>query len=203
MIRLTPPTQRAYISSTWGRSRAYRSGWHEGLDFPDKEGSPVLAAADGVVSHVDNVNNSFAGRWIAINHGNGVTTRYLHNDQNLVHKGQRVRRGETIASVGTTGTKRSHPHVHFDVKMHEPGLSQYMRRFGEPTTGLGRKSSMGYGVPAEALMSGATYSEKAKAFALGKGVRFYKPSVTSGMGFMQWVAVGFIGWGTWKLLRSP
>lgn len=192
MIRLTPPTPKGFISSGWGRPREYRGGWHEGLDFPADEGSPVLAAASGTVVHVDNVNNSFAGHFITIHHGGGMHTRYMHNLKNLVTKGQKVRRGEKIATVGRTGTSRSKPHVHFDVKFQDSAFEEYKRRYGTPTTGFGDKKSTGTGVPGETFMSGATYADIARRFAESKGVVFYS-GVSAGVVLLL-AGAGYLAW---------
>lgn len=177
MPRLTPPTLRGYVSSAWGASRAYRGGWHEGLDFPDKEGTPVLAAAPGRVVLVDNVDSSFAGKWIAIDHGDGIVSRYLHNLRNDVTKGQTVSRGQRIGLVGSTGTKSGDPHVHFDIKASERAVSDYASRFGVPVTGFGRMTSHGRGIPSEPFMSGAAFSAKAKAHSLAARVPLYQPPI--------------------------
>jgi murein DD-endopeptidase MepM/ murein hydrolase activator NlpD len=174
VVRLTPPTLRALVSSAWGADRSYRGGWHEGLDFPGQVGEPVLAAAPGVVVVVDNVADSYAGRWIAIDHGEGIVSRYLHNERNEVQKGQRVSRSQTIARLGATGTHSSAPHVHFDTKGSDAAIADYVRRFGTPLTGFGRSTNLGRGMPSEPLMSGATWSDKAKAHALAAGVPLYK-----------------------------
>lgn len=187
MIKLTPPTPRGFVFSGWGRPREYRGGWHEGLDFSGRIGSPVLAAADGVVVRVDNLDNSFAGRWIAIHHGRGMHTRYLHNAQNLVSEGDIVRRGQKIATLGQTGTSgRGTPHVHFDVKFLEPAHKIYRIRYGTPTTGWGSSiAKLGRGVPAETFMSGVTYDPMALKWAKDRGVVFYEDPllVASSMGF--------------------
>lgn len=197
MIRLSPPTRRGYVSSTWGASRAYRDGTHEGLDFPSERGSPLLAAAPGRVVRVDNVDNSFAGKWIGIEHAGGLVSRYLHNERNDVTVGQDVRRGQQIGLVGSTGTKSASPHVHFDIKATTAAVAEYVRQFGTPLTGFGRRMGLGIGIPAESLMSGASYRPAAKAAALAKGVTFY-----SGMSLITVAALGFVGWGLWSLLKG-
>ena len=177
MLVLTPPTESKVVSSGWGRPREYRGGWHEGLDFPGANGSPVLAAASGEVVRVDNYDNSYAGRWIAIHHGGGMHTRYLHNTKNLVTKGQKVARGQQIATLGQTGTSgKGAPHVHFDVKFQDVAHKAYEVRYGRPSTGWGKSMTIGRGVPGETFMSGATYSPQAKKWAEDRGVVFYKGS---------------------------
>lgn len=193
MILLTSPTSESYVTSGWGQPREYRGGWHEGLDFRSPVGAPVFAAADGVVAHVKNVDNSFAGKWVGIRHPGGIFTRYLHNTQNLVSEGQHVTRGQQIATVGQTGTGGAGaPHVHFDLKMSAPAFEEYQRRYGTPTTGWGSEmKGFGWGVPAETFMSGVTYRDGGKA-ARGRGVVFYKKShfltILFVGGFALWVA---------------
>lgn len=190
MLKLIPPTNRKFVSSGWGRPRKYRGGWHEGLDFPGVVGSPILAAADGIISYVKNVSTSYAGKWIAIDHGNGMLTRYLHNDKNLVTKGQKVKRGEQIATLGTSGTTgKGTPHLHFDVKFGEAAHKEYVEKYGTPTTGWGKASNWGKGVPGETFMSGAAYSDMAKKWAKDRGVAFY---VNRGMA-VSLVAVTGVG----------
>jgi len=197
MIRLTPPTPRGFVSSGWGRPRDYRDGWHEGMDFPAPKGSPVLAAADGVIARVDNTDNSFAGRWIAIHHGNGMHTRYLHNDKNMVSQGDRVKRGQQIGTLGTTGTKNSAPHVHFDVKFADAAHAAYESKYGKPSTGWGSKMQLlGRGVPGETFMSGASYAPLALKWAKDRGVVFY-----SGAGGIALLGVAVAGYLTYKALR--
>ena len=86
---------------------------HEGLDFTAKEGTPVVATADGVVTF----NGSYGGygRMVELNHGNGFATRYAHNLVNKVRVGQRVTRGQVIALVGDSGLSTS-THLHYEVR---------------------------------------------------------------------------------------
>lgn len=102
---------RARISSRfgtrWGRL-------HEGVDFAAPTGTPVRAAAAGVVSYSGWARGY--GRLIVVDHGNGVTTYYAHNSQNLVGVGQRVVTGATIAAVGATGDATG-PNLHFEVRI--------------------------------------------------------------------------------------
>lgn len=195
MIVLVPPTLKRFVSSAWGASRSYRGGWHEGLDFPDTEGRPVLAAGAGTVV-LSRSSSSHAGNYVAIDHGNGLTTLYMHNKANLVRVGDRVRQGQPIATVGKTGTVSAQPHVHFAVRANNAALEEYKRLYGVPTTGFGRELQFGRGVPAEPFMSGATYREAAKAAALAKGVQFY-----AGVPLLTIIVVGFVGWGVWKLWK--
>lgn len=76
-------------------------------------GDAVSAAAAGRVTRVGNTGNTSYGRWIEISHGNGYTTRYAHLASQRVSVGQRVRQGQTIGTVGSTGGS-SGPHLHYE-----------------------------------------------------------------------------------------
>ena len=75
------------------------------VDFnrTDDIGDPVVAAAAGKVSRVDNEGNVSYGRWIEIDHGGGYRTRYAHLNSQAVSVGQTVKRGQKIGTVGSTG----------------------------------------------------------------------------------------------------
>ncbi len=107
----TPNTNKEHGEARNGGERR-----HAGNDLEAPKGTAVLAAADGVVISVDNLDNSSAGKYIVIDHGGNVFTRYLHNDQNFVVEKQRVRQGDRIAVVGSTGTSSGWDHLHFEVR---------------------------------------------------------------------------------------
>ncbi len=97
---------------------------HEGIDIAAPKGSPIRAAANGVVSFVG--RNGDYGLMIELDHGHGYTTRYAHASRAVVHVGQRVRRGDKIAEVGETGLAIG-PHVHYEVLVN--GAPQDPRNF--------------------------------------------------------------------------
>ncbi|WP_407695878.1 peptidoglycan DD-metalloendopeptidase family protein [Shewanella sedimentimangrovi] len=84
---------------------------HNGTDFATPIGTKVVAPGDGVVVMV--TDHQFAGKYIVIEHGNKYRTRYLHLSKALVHKGQRVSRGQVIALSGNTG-RSTGPHLHYE-----------------------------------------------------------------------------------------
>jgi murein DD-endopeptidase MepM/ murein hydrolase activator NlpD len=109
------PVLEGYISSYYGGRQDPFDGTeavHRGIDFAGALGSQVLSVATGVVSRVEKISGY--GNLIEINHGNGYTTRYAHNQQALVAEGQTVTRGQPIALMGSTG-RSTGPHVHFEV----------------------------------------------------------------------------------------
>lgn len=85
---------------------------HKGVDLASPIGTPIRAPADGVVIFAG-AKVGF-GNFIMIAHGNGVVSRYGHNAQNMVRPGQKINRGEQIATVGMTG-KTTGPHLHYEV----------------------------------------------------------------------------------------
>ena len=86
---------------------------HAGLDFAAPQGTPIYATADGVVKLAGNSGNGY-GNYIIINHGYGYETLYGHQYKVKAKVGQRVKRGELIGWVGSTG-KSTGPHVHYEV----------------------------------------------------------------------------------------
>ena len=89
-----------------------RSALHTGLDFQADRGTPVLAAAGGVV--VAQEYHPEYGNMIEIDHGNDLITRYAHASRTLVKKGDLIKQGQKIAEVGSTG-RSTGTHLHFEV----------------------------------------------------------------------------------------
>jgi murein DD-endopeptidase MepM/ murein hydrolase activator NlpD len=89
-----------------------RNALHTGLDFPADTGTPVLAAAGGMVLLTE--SHPAYGNMVEIDHGNGLVTRYAHNSKLMVKAGDIVKRGQLISEVGTSG-RSTGPHLHFEV----------------------------------------------------------------------------------------
>ncbi len=89
-----------------------RAALHTGLDFPADPGTPILAAAGGVVIVAE--THPAYGHMIEIDHGNGLVTRYAHCSALHVAQGALVKRGQKIAEVGNSG-RSTGPHLHFEV----------------------------------------------------------------------------------------
>lgn len=86
---------------------------HEGMDFTARTGTPIFATGDGVVKKADNSLSGY-GNHIEINHGFGYLTLYAHLSKYKTRPGQRVKRGDIIGYVGSTGRSQA-PHCHYEV----------------------------------------------------------------------------------------
>ena len=117
--KLMVPTQQPVVGGTLGSSFGWRidpvngrSALHTGLDFPAEQGTPILAAAGGVV--VTEEYHPAYGKMVEIDHGNDLVTRYAHASKVLIKKGDLIKRGQKIAEVGSTG-RSTGSHLHFEV----------------------------------------------------------------------------------------
>lgn len=133
--------------------REYRAGWHEGIDFPADRGTPVRAAAAGTVIRVDRdfadwdagaldaalhaaialgytpepTLDRIRGRQVWIDIGRNVVTRYAHLDSVAdLYVGQSVARGELIGAVGSSGYEEGGPHLHFEVRVGDEYLGDWL-----------------------------------------------------------------------------
>lgn len=89
---------------------------HNGLDVAASPGSPIYAPADGIVSFAG--YDPGYGKLVSIDHGYGVVTRFGHNSQIYVELGQKVKRRDIIAAVGSTG-RSTGPHLHYEVRVND------------------------------------------------------------------------------------
>ena len=109
--------RRARTSGRYGDQRILNgktASVHYGLDITGPRGAPVAAANDGEV--VATRDAYFSGNTVVLWHGAGLYTVYFHMDRILVRPGQRVRRGETLGELGSTG-RATGPHLHWGVKV--------------------------------------------------------------------------------------
>jgi murein DD-endopeptidase MepM/ murein hydrolase activator NlpD len=109
------PITKGWISSYFGMRNDPFTGkraMHKGMDFAGKEGSEVVAVAAGVVTWAG--ERYGYGELVEINHGKGIVTRYGHNEKILVEVGDRIKQGQVIANMGSSG-RSTGPHVHFEV----------------------------------------------------------------------------------------
>lgn len=103
---------------------------HEGIDISAPMGTRIIAPAGGIVIAVYN-NQPGYGKLVAIDHGNGLVTRYAHCSKIMVQVGERVQRNQEIAAVGSTGISTG-PHLHYEVIVN--GRHQDPRQFILPET---------------------------------------------------------------------
>lgn len=126
-VPTTMPVTMGYYSSTYGYRLdpiTGRNSFHTGVDLIAPTGTPVVAAAGGVVSTVAFVAEY--GNIVEIDHDNGLTTRYAHLSRSHVKVGDVVMKGQAIAQVGTTG-RTTGPHLHFEVR--EKGIALNPNKF--------------------------------------------------------------------------
>jgi len=123
-----PSISQGYKPKPLGTSNLEASHNHEGIDIISKKGSPVIAAASGIV--VSSFYRPLFGNRIVMDHGkdkNGlfILSRYVHLDKRLVKKGDTVVRGQQIGTLGSTGLLAGgFPHLHFEIRTGvNPGLS--------------------------------------------------------------------------------
>jgi murein DD-endopeptidase MepM/ murein hydrolase activator NlpD len=134
------PTDEAYLPNS---PRDYRAGYHEGIDFPAKAGTPVQAAKAGTIARVDATFTDWSaadeqaafdraqalgytpdatldrirGRQIWIDHGDGIVTRYAHlSAVQPLRVGDVVIQGQVIGAVGSSGYPEGGPHLHFEIR---------------------------------------------------------------------------------------
>ena len=127
MVPTQIPVPDANLGSTFGwriDPITGRSALHTGLDFPATPGTPIYAAAGGMV--VTQEFHPQYGNMLEVDHGNNLITRYAHASKILVKKGDLIKRGQRIAEVGNTG-RSTGPHLHFEVLVQ--GVPQDPQKF--------------------------------------------------------------------------
>ncbi|KQM18124.1 peptidase M23 [Sphingomonas sp. Leaf24] len=111
------PVERLSFTSNFGvRSDPFRgtAAMHAGVDIPGPIGTPVYATADGIIARAERAGGY--GNLIEVNHGKGIATRYGHLSKIIVHDSQRVRRGQLIGLMGSTG-RSTGSHLHYEVRI--------------------------------------------------------------------------------------
>jgi murein DD-endopeptidase MepM/ murein hydrolase activator NlpD len=98
-----------YRSDPFTKARKF----HRGMDFTAPRGTPVYATGNGVVKRADRRSSGY-GRHIRIDHGFGYTSLYAHLYKYVVKRGQKVKRGDLIGFVGSTGRSQA-PHLHYEI----------------------------------------------------------------------------------------
>jgi len=119
LLAATPSLRPAkgWVSSDFGYRVSPFTGrreFHKGVDIANHQGTPIIAPADGVITYAK--DKWLIGNLVTIDHGYGMLTRYGHLHKMLKKKGDRVKRGETIALMGNTG-RSTGPHVHYEIHL--------------------------------------------------------------------------------------
>ena len=110
------PVRNAHISSPFGNRRhpiRKKLHFHKGIDLAALKGTPIIAPADGIIETAK--KNAGYGLFVKINHKYGFETAYGHLNKIYVRPGQRVKRGDKIGEVGSTGLSTS-SHLHYEVR---------------------------------------------------------------------------------------
>ncbi len=111
------PIDKMSLSSDFGtRSDPFsgRRARHNGIDIPAPRGTPIFATADGTIGRAQWVSGY--GKYVEINHGANIQTRYGHMSEYIVSSGQKVRKGDIIGYVGSTGRSTGN-HLHYEVRL--------------------------------------------------------------------------------------
>lgn len=111
------PIEAMSLSSTYGMRVHPITGKiarHNGIDIPAPRGTPIHATADGIVGRAQQLGGY--GNYVEIEHGNAIETRYGHMSSYVVQPGQKVKRGEVIGYVGSTGRSTGN-HLHYEVRI--------------------------------------------------------------------------------------
>lgn len=129
MLPNSSPIEAAFNSSSFGWRLDPFNGhkaFHEGLDFTANTGTPIYAAAGGIVTTAEQTPDY--GKIVKIDHGSGLETRYAHTSLIVVKVGDRVEKGQKIAEVGSTG-RSTGPHLHYEIRLNGNALDprQYLK----------------------------------------------------------------------------
>ncbi|MEM8806697.1 MAG: peptidoglycan DD-metalloendopeptidase family protein [Cyanobacteria bacterium P01_G01_bin.38] len=126
-----PQPSDAFNGYVWPTHGTLTSGYgwrwgrlHRGVDIAAPVGTPVMAAAPGVVEYAQ-WNSGGYGNLVDIRHADGSLTRYAHNNRLVVRAGQRVQQGQLIAEMGSTG-RSTGPHLHFEIHPANSGATNPM-----------------------------------------------------------------------------
>jgi murein DD-endopeptidase MepM/ murein hydrolase activator NlpD len=112
------PVKGVAFTSAYGvRSDPFRGtrAMHAGIDLAGPIGTPIYATADGIVNRSE-YNSGGYGNLVELNHGRGIQTRYGHLSRSMVSAGQRVKRGDMIGLMGSTG-RSTGSHLHYEVRI--------------------------------------------------------------------------------------
>jgi murein DD-endopeptidase MepM/ murein hydrolase activator NlpD len=132
---------RGRISGVFGSQRIYRGNepgaYHSGVDVAGGAGAPVTAPADGVVVLAAQTPFTLEGRLLIIDHGMGLNSAFLHLSSISVKEGDRVKRGQPVGAIGSTG-RATGPHLHWAVKWRDARIDPMVLAGAMPGQDLGK-----------------------------------------------------------------
>ncbi len=197
-IRPVASSVRAVGMSGWGRPRE-NTHPHQGLDIPLPVGTPVMVMADGVAVRVQPTDDGDAGGIrIAVRHGSGLVSRYMHLSRTMVTVGQHVRAGQVIGLSGATGVGSTGPHLHVDLKAPGELLPAIARAMGLVTFQWGPElKPYGFGVPAEPWVPVDEYIKRTRDDAAAYGIPLYRKRSA-----LVWAALAGLGYAAYRLLTA-
>lgn len=134
------PVEIMKFSSGYGNRNAPTRGAsrnHKGIDIPGPVGTPIYATADGTIGRAQWVGGY--GKYVEINHGNAVQTRYGHLSAMNVSPGQRIRKGDILGYMGSTG-RSTGSHLHYEVRIAGEAINPIA--FLAPTNGDSSRSNL-------------------------------------------------------------
>ena len=114
-----------YRSDPFTKARKF----HKGMDFTAPRGTPIYATGNGVVTRADRRSSGY-GRHVRIDHGFGYVSLYAHLYKYAVKKGQKVKRGDLIGFVGSTGRSQA-PHLHYEIIKDKKNLNPINFYYGD------------------------------------------------------------------------
>ena len=147
-----PVQALARIGGGWGAPRAGGKRRHEGIDLAAATGTPVLAMQEGEVYRVQPRNVGAGGLYVGVRHAGGFVSRYMHLSRiaDGIVVGARVRQGDVVGYVGSTGTQSTGPHLHADLRVPRSLLPELDARGLRPRSGWGtHQAGQGTAIPAE------------------------------------------------------
>lgn len=136
---LARPVEARRISSGFGMRFHPILGYsrmHQGVDFAAPTGTPIYAVTDGVVSYAG--RHGGHGNFVKLAHSGGIGTGYAHMHSIAVYAGQRVRRGQVIGTVGSTGISTG-PHLHYEVYKNGQTVNPLSVKFQQQSLLAGRE----------------------------------------------------------------
>lgn len=177
--RPAPEDVRAIVANGWASIRGTGANrrLHRALDFGFAIGTPILAVESGRVTHVHDQDTANGGRWIAILHESGISSRYFHLSRIHVRTGQQVQRGDQIALSGESGS-HGVPHLHLDLRAPASMLAAIEEAIGRPRSGWGPEMKpFGHSIPGEPFVLVDAYRSTVRTDATAQGIPLRDPTL--------------------------